>query len=143
MDTNPMIRCQCGAVSFRAVLPKPLSVHICHCLECQKQSSSAFGVSAVFPVEGMLPFPEHLQPHVGMWTRKCDSGRTLEGYFCKTCGVRLIHRGIRPDGTSRAVLSVKGGCLEKLSLDGAKHVYTRSARVPVPEGSLWGPQDED
>ncbi|KAM0478299.1 hypothetical protein ACHAPX_005489 [Trichoderma viride] len=139
MDTNPMIRCHCGAVSFRAVLPKPLAVDVCHCLECQKQSSSAFGVSAVFPVEGMLPFAEDLQPHVGMWTRKTDSGRTLECYFCKTCGVRLIHRGLLPDGSSSQTLTVKGGCMENLSLNGARHIYTRTARVAVPEGSYSGP----
>ncbi|KAH8128080.1 hypothetical protein FP744_10000995 [Trichoderma asperellum] len=142
MDTNPMVRCHCGAVSFRAVLPKPLTVDVCHCLECQRQSSSAFGVSAVFPVEGMLPFAEDLQPRVGMWTRKTDSGRTLECYFCKTCGVRLIHRGLLPDGTSSEVLTVKGGCMENLSLEGARHIYTRTARVPVPEGSYSGPPDQ-
>ncbi|UKZ76018.1 hypothetical protein TrVFT333_003714 [Trichoderma virens FT-333] len=86
MESNPMIRCQCEAISFRAVLPKPLSVDICHCLECQRQSSSAFGVSAIFPVEGMLPFPESIQPHVGMWTRKTDSGCTLECYFSDADG---------------------------------------------------------
>lgn len=137
-----MIRCHCGAVSFRAVLPKPLAVDVCHCLECQRQSSSAFGISAVFPVEGMLPVAEDLQPHVGMWTRKTDSGRTLECYFCKTCGVRLIHRGLLPDGSSSQTLTVKGGCMENLSLDGARHIYTRTARVPVPEGSYSRPPDQ-
>lgn len=138
-----MVRCQCGAISFRTVLPKPLSVHICHCLECQKQSSSAFGVSAVFPVEGMLPFPESIRPHVGMWTRKTDSGRTMECYFCKTCGVRVLHRVVLPDGTSKPTCNVKGGCLENMTLKDATHIYTRSARVPVPEGSCTGPLDED
>ncbi|KAL6701221.1 Mss4-like protein [Trichoderma pleuroticola] len=142
MESNPMIRCQCEAISFRAVLPKPLAVDVCHCLECQRQSSSAFGVSAVFPVEGMLPFPESIRPHVGMWTRKTDSGCTLECYFCKTCGVRVIHRGLLPDGTSRSTLTVKGGCMENLNLKDARHIYTRSARIPVPEGSWPGPPDE-
>ncbi|PTB37916.1 hypothetical protein M441DRAFT_147905 [Trichoderma asperellum CBS 433.97] len=137
-----MVRCHCGAVSFRVVLPKPLTVDVCHCLECQRQSSSAFGVSAVFPVEGMLPLAEDLQPRVGMWTRKTDSGRTLECYFCKTCGVRLIHRGLLPDGTSSQILTVKGGCMENLSLEAARHIYTRTARVPVPEGSYSGPPDQ-
>lgn len=142
MDTNPMVRCQCGAVSFRAVLPKPLSVDVCHCLECQKQSSSAFGVSAVFPVEGMLPFPEAIRPNVGMWTRKTDLGYTLECYFCKTCGVRVVHRSLLPDGSSMPTLTVKGGCMENLSLEGARHIFTRTARIPVPEGSFAGPPDE-
>jgi hypothetical protein len=41
--------CQCGAVSFRTPLPKPLALYICHCSECRRQTSSAFGTSAIFP----------------------------------------------------------------------------------------------
>ncbi|KAK5993105.1 hypothetical protein PT974_06533 [Cladobotryum mycophilum] len=141
MSTNPKIQCQCGAVSFHAVLPKPLEVVVCHCRECQKQSASAFGISAVFPLEGMLPFPEHVQPNIGLWKRPTDSGNTLECYFCNTCGVRVLHRSILPDGRPLPTVRIKGGCLEGLSLDTAKHIYTRSALVPVPENSdLGSPQ---
>lgn len=43
------VSCQCGAISFKTPLPKPLAVYICHCDECRRQSSSAFGCSAIFP----------------------------------------------------------------------------------------------
>lgn len=43
-------RCQCGAVRFTTPLPQPLKLYICHCLECRRQSSSAYGISAIFPV---------------------------------------------------------------------------------------------
>lgn len=42
-------QCQCGAVRFTTPLPKPLALYICHCSECRRQSSSAFGTSAIFP----------------------------------------------------------------------------------------------
>ncbi|ENH65086.1 hypothetical protein FOC1_g10005937 [Fusarium oxysporum f. sp. cubense race 1] len=103
---NPKIECQCGAVQITASRPQPLSVYCCHCTECQKQSASAF-----------------------------DEGNTLECYFCKTCGVRVLHRSVLPDGQGKPYLSVKGGCVEGLSWENAEHIYTRSARVPVPEGS--------
>jgi hypothetical protein len=75
---------------------------------------------------------------VGVWKRHTDEGNTLECYFCKTCGVRLFHRSILPDGQPDSLLSVKGGVVKGLSWDGVKHIYTRSARVPVPEGSDHG-----
>lgn len=50
--------------------------------------------------------------------------------------MRVLHRPILPDGTAKPMLSVKGGCVEGLTLEGAKHVYARSALVPVPPESV-------
>jgi hypothetical protein len=135
---NPKISCQCGAVTFRAPCPEPLGVFACHCLECRKQSASAFGVSAIFPAAGLWPLPEAVRSQMGLWTRPTEAGNTLECYFCKTCGVRMLHRSILPDGKPKPIISVKGGGLEGLSLEGVKHIYVRSALVPVPEGSAMG-----
>ncbi|KAK0669325.1 hypothetical protein QBC41DRAFT_109331 [Cercophora samala] len=41
--------CQCGSIRFKTPLPKPLALYICHCVACQRQTSSAFGLSAIFP----------------------------------------------------------------------------------------------
>lgn len=138
LNGNPKITCQCGTISLTASRAEPLSKYACHCTECQKQSASAFGTSAIFPSEGMWPFPKHLQQHIGMWARRADSGNTVECYFCKECGVRILHRVIFKDGTPRPSLAVKGGCVEGFNLEGARHIYTRSALVPVPEGSEPG-----
>jgi hypothetical protein len=83
----------------------------------------------------MWPLPEEVQSQLGMWKRPTDKGNTLECYFCKTCGVRVFHRSIFPNGQPKPTLSVKGGLVEGLSWNDVKHIYTRSARVPVPEGS--------
>jgi hypothetical protein len=40
--------CQCGRVRYR-VEGEPLTLGICHCTECQRQSGSAFGMSMVTP----------------------------------------------------------------------------------------------
>jgi len=42
-------RCQCGSVSFKTPMAKPLALYICHCDACRRQTSSAFGTSAIFP----------------------------------------------------------------------------------------------
>ena len=36
--------CQCGAIRYR-LLRAPVALCSCHCKHCQKQSSSAFGLS--------------------------------------------------------------------------------------------------
>jgi hypothetical protein len=40
--------CQCGAIRYEASAA-PLGVYICHCTECQRQSSSAFGMAMPVP----------------------------------------------------------------------------------------------
>lgn len=129
------VQCQCGAVEFSTSLPTPLDVYCCHCIECQKQSSSAFGTSAIFPTDGMWPLADEIMSRLNLWKRPTAAGNTLECYFCKVCGVRVIHRCILKNGTAKATLSVKGGCVDGLSWEGAKHIWTRTARIPVPEGS--------
>lgn len=59
----------------------------------------------------------------------------MDCYFCKICGVRVFHRIRKPDGIERDTVSVKGGCIEGLDWSGAKHIFTRSAVVPIPEGA--------
>jgi hypothetical protein len=128
------VECQCGTVSFVTKSPKPVSVYHCHCTECQKQSSSAFGTSAIFPASELFPLSDDLRAKLGMWSRGADSGNTVDCYFCKECGARVIHRIIDKDGTPRPVMSVKGGLVEGLDWKGATHIYTASAVVPIPEG---------
>ncbi|KAI0532747.1 glutathione-dependent formaldehyde-activating [Xylaria digitata] len=116
-------QCQCGAVRFTTPLPKPLALYICHCAECRRQSSSAFGTSAIFP-RFELPKTELLS----CYTRPTHSGHTLYCYFCQRCGTRLIHTT-----PGRNVVSVKGGCLDGLDWGTAIHIWTKSAMVPIPE----------
>jgi hypothetical protein len=40
--------CQCGIVRYR-LEGEPLGVAVCHCIECQRQSGSAFGMSLAVP----------------------------------------------------------------------------------------------
>lgn len=136
---TPLISCQCGTISFHAPSPQPIEKYVCHCRECQKQSASAFGTSAIFPSEGIWPLPGHLQPHLQMWRRLADSGNTVECYFCRVCGVRILHRVLLQGKTPRPTVTVRGGCLEGFTLDGARHIYTRTALVPVPANSDAGP----
>jgi hypothetical protein len=42
--------CQCGSIRYQ-LSGEPLTLYACHCRDCQKQSSSAFGMSLIIPRE--------------------------------------------------------------------------------------------
>ncbi|KAJ5819962.1 hypothetical protein N7474_005553 [Penicillium riverlandense] len=137
-------RCQCGQVSFETPLDKPLRINVCHCTECQHQSSSAFGISAIFPY---FELPESVSNLVGSYTRRTLNGRDMECLFCKNCGARVMHRfrnmvpapGEKAGPT--AIANVKGGCLDldKQIMSTAVHIWCQHAVVPIPEGAEQWP----
>ncbi|RYP46118.1 hypothetical protein DL768_007639 [Monosporascus sp. mg162] len=110
-------RCQCGAVQFRTPIPEPLALYICHCSDCRRQTSSAFGTSAIFP-----RFPLPSAELLSCYTQPTDC---LGSYT----------------SLSKNVVSVKGGCLEGLDWGKAVHIWTRSAMVPIPEGAETHPEE--
>ncbi|KAF4625266.1 hypothetical protein G7Y89_g12899 [Cudoniella acicularis] len=124
IQDNMDVSCQCGAITFKTPLPKPLAIYICHCDECRRQSSSAFGCSAIFP-SFKLPNKDLMS----VYSRPTASGHTLNCFFCKTCGTRLIHSTPGKD-----IVSVKGGCIEGLDWKQARHIWCKRAMVPIPEG---------
>lgn len=117
--------CQCGAITFRTPAPTPLKIYVCHCLECRSQSSSAFGISAMFPSFD-IPTSESLRS----FTRPTSRREAMVCYFCDQCGCRLVH-----GGSGQNYISVKGGCLKGLTREmmrDAVHIWTKRALVPIP-----------
>lgn len=130
------VKCQCGLVAFKTPTPEPLNVYHCHCIECQKQASSAFGTSAIFPADGIFPLSPELKANLRVWTRPSKEGRTVDCYFCKECGVRILHRIREADGQERSTVSIKGGLVEGLDWSKAGHIFARSAVFPIPETAV-------
>ena len=116
--------CQCGFIRYRFQGP-PMTVYACHCTHCQKQSSSAFGLSVWvmeedFTLEnGTITFREVTG----------DSGRIKRCGFCAQCGSRIYHCGSAgSDVDGGVVFSVKGGTLDSArDLRPVAHIWTRSA----------------
>lgn len=97
--------CQCGNVRYR-LLGKPLTFYICHCRDCQKQSSSAFGMSLwIRPADFEL-----VRGQLKEWRTKGDSGAVKICAFCGDCGSRIYHAASDPG----APLSIKAGTLDDL-----------------------------
>ena len=60
----------------------------------------------------------------------------MDCYFCKGCGVRIMHRIREADGKERPTVSIKGGIIEGLDWSVGEHIYVEDAVVPVPENAI-------
>ena len=109
--------CQCGAVRYR-LNTDPVALYVCHCLHCQKQSSSAFGMSMWVHRESM----EFTEGTLSLWRTRADSGAKKVCAFCGNCGSRIYHA----TGGDPEILSVKAGSLDDTSiLSPTCHLWTK------------------
>ncbi len=113
-------QCQCGEVKYR-VTGIPVTIFACHCTECQRQSSSAFGMALWIRHGTVELFSGTLQK----WVRRTPSGNTMECSFCPTCGTRLFHKVLERS----EMMSIKPGTLNDTRwLKPAGHIWTKSAQ---------------
>ncbi|MGH6892764.1 MAG: GFA family protein [Dongiaceae bacterium] len=76
-----MAACSCAQLSI-TVSGKPKEVLLCHCLECQKYTGSAFGVSTYWPKSSV----QSIGGESRKFRRISDAGRWIDRHFCPTCG---------------------------------------------------------
>lgn len=127
--------CQCGAARFR-MHGAPLVFYLCHCSECQRQTSSAYGESLRFR-------REHLEVtgELKLIERQAESGARRQGWFCPYCGVRIWH-----GSTGSEEINIKAGTLDDTSwLVPAGHIWTRSKQrfIAFAEDELVYDQQPD
>ena len=72
--------CRCGQLQATC-RGEPVRVSVCHCLECQKRSGSAFATQARWPESDVTITGAHR-----MWERVADSGHKASYQFCPECG---------------------------------------------------------
>jgi hypothetical protein len=112
--------CQCGNVTYE-LSGLPVVFYLCHCTECQKQSSSAFGESLQVRKADLA-----ITGNYKTYTRSSDSGFPLRCDFCPDCGTRLFHRR---DNRSE-VLNIKAGTLNDTTwLKPAGHIWAKSKQT--------------
>jgi len=131
-------RCQCGALRYE-VAAAPMVLYCCHCTNCQKQTGSAFVLSAAI-LEPSLSFVSGT-PRRFTWT--ADSGSERFGMFCGDCGTRIAN-GQSP---SNGVFSLRAGTLDDTSwIRPAGHIWMRSAQPwfrPDADDIVWPQQPTD
>lgn len=78
--------CRCGKLEVECQ-GEPIRISVCHCLECQKRSGSAFAVQARWPDDRVKLVGDYK-----IWLRTADSGRRATYQFCPDCGSTLAYR---------------------------------------------------
>ncbi|MDF1607940.1 GFA family protein [Hoeflea sp. YIM 152468] len=108
--------CQCGLIRYR-LRGRPLVFYLCHCSECQRHTSSAFGESLRFRSADL-----EVEPGLHRISRTSETGKQRQGWFCPQCGVRIWH------GTAGSPeINIKAGTLDDTSwLIPAGHIWARS-----------------
>jgi hypothetical protein len=120
--------CACGAVRYR-LLSEPMFVHCCHCLNCQRQTGSAFVINLL--IEGDRLELLAGEPQAVDVPR--DDGSMQRIYRCPDCQVAVFSEYGRPE-----VRFVRSGTLDDpKGITPDVHIYTRSkvAWLALPEGA--------
>lgn len=84
--TEHRAHCRCGALSAVAT-GDPVRVSVCHCLDCQRRSGSAFSAQVRFPLANVT----ETGPATEFETAG-DSGGWGRFRFCPTCGDTVTYR---------------------------------------------------
>ena len=77
MTTELQGGCACGAVRYR-LTSAPMFVHCCHCLDCQRQTGSAFVLNALIEADRVVLLAGEPQP----LAVPTDSGRPHRIFRC-------------------------------------------------------------
>jgi len=118
--------CACGAVRYR-LASEPMFVHCCHCLNCQRQTGSAFVINLLIEADRVELLSGDPQPVEA----PRDDGSAQRIFRCAACQVAVYSEYGRPE-----VKFVRAGTLdEPSSVSPDVHIYTRSKLpwVTLPE----------
>jgi len=109
--------CACGEVRYR-LTSEPLFTHCCHCLNCQRQTGSAFVINLLIEADRVELLAG--EPHAVDVPR--SGGKKQRIFRCPICQVAVFSRY-----TSAGVQFVRGGTLDDPSgVMPDVHIYTRS-----------------
>jgi hypothetical protein len=109
--------CACGAIRYR-LTSDALFTHCCHCLNCQRQTGSAFVVNLLIEADRVEILAGAPQPV----DAPRDDGTMQRIFRCPTCQVAVYSEYGGP-----AVRFVRGGTLdEPSSVVPDVHIFTRS-----------------
>jgi hypothetical protein len=118
--------CSCGSVRYR-LTDEPLFTHCCHCLNCQRQTGSAFVINLLIEtdrVEVLAGTPQPIDvPR--------DDGSAQRVFRCPICQVAVFSEYGRPE-----LRFVRVGTLDDpFAVSPDVHIFTRSklSWVTLPE----------
>jgi hypothetical protein len=74
-------QCHCGAITYEAEV-EPDTIGVCHCLDCQRLTGSAFRASILAPAGSF----RILKGKPRQYIKTADSGANRLHAFCEICG---------------------------------------------------------
>jgi hypothetical protein len=120
--------CSCGSVRYR-LTSAPLFIHCCHCLNCQRQTGSAFVINLLIETDRVELLAGEPQP-VDV---PRDDGSMQQVYRCPSCDVAVYSQYGSPD-----FRFVRAGTLdEPRGVTPDVHIFTKSKVdwVVIPEST--------
>ena len=118
--------CACGAVRYR-LTSDPLFVHCCHCLNCQRQTGSAFVINVLIEADRVEVLEGEPQP-VAV---PRSGGKKQKIWRCPICQIAVFSQYTR-----RQIRFVRAGTLDDpAAVEPDVHIFTRSKLpwVTLPE----------
>ena len=83
--TSRVATCSCGSLVVRTE-GEPIRVSVCHCLDCQRRSGSAFAAQARFPEANV-----RIEGATHEYVREGSDGSATFS-FCPNCGGGVFYR---------------------------------------------------
>ncbi len=125
--------CLCGKLRF-TLKEDPQMMAVCHCTDCQKQTSSAFSVVAIAAEQAVTVVGSSK-----VYEKLGDSGQPVQRHFCPDCGTTVFTKAdVMPGATI-----LKGGAFDDTSwLKPTLHIFCDSAQnwVKIPDDSTKFPR---
>jgi len=119
MNSHPQGGCTCGAVRYR-LSSEPLFVHCCHCLNCQRQTGSAFVINLLIEAERVEILAAAPQPV----EVPRDDGNVQQIFRCPRCQVAVFSEYSGP-----GVWFVRAGTLDEPTRSRQTYTSTRDQRL--------------
>jgi hypothetical protein len=115
-------QCHCGAIAYEAEV-EPDTIGLCHCLDCQQLTGSAFRANILAPAEGFRILTGTPRQYI----KTADSGARRVHAFCETCGSPVYACAIENPRT----YSLRVGALKQRHALGqpARQIWTKR-RLP-------------
>jgi hypothetical protein len=86
-------RCHCADIEIECI-GEPTKVSMCHCLECQRRTGSAFSVAVFYERENI----RLVRGEPRTFERPSASGFPVKFHFCPACGSNLVWEPARLPG---------------------------------------------
>lgn len=112
--------CHCGELRYEADI-EPDRIGVCHCIDCQILSGSAFRTAVRVPATRF----SLLTGTPKTYTKTGGSGRPRIMAFCANCGTQIYGTGIADDAKQ---ISLRiGTCDQRADLKPVRQIWRRSA----------------